>query len=385
MFNLNQYNIIALSLLSTKIWDLFQIILHGILNAILWENRTYTSMADNTSEFCRILKKISSTYYVCSETRIQYESEYLMPTGFIFGPTYFAHIKTNLHETNTSRSTTKIIIQIYGWFSINSLITEDIVSDTKGKYKFIETGYSSDLYSYSENFPDECFHPNTHIASKYIYDSVMQHYNHSGVYLLFGIPNTGKTTTAKQLYNYFDETSIICPDLLNPQHGIYDLYKSFKYFYSRIKPEKNRFLIFIMDEVDELIHNIFVTKKTDKYDIKSPTKQSWNYFLEKVSANKNVVLLLTTNKTKDYFDQLDNSLFREHRLTGALQFTENNVIPQEFPKKTGSDISDNETREPVVETVPILEIKQEIVKKKTPIQNLFHSFRKRLTVCKKKD
>ena len=232
MFDLNQYNIIALSLLSTKIWDLISIILHGVLNAILWENRTYNSTAENTTEFSRILKKISNTYYICSETRIQYETEYLMPTGFIFGPNYFAHIKSNLNETNTSRSNLKIIIQIYGWFSIRSLITEDIVSDTKGKYRFIETGNTYDLYNYTEDFPEECFHPNTHIASKYIYESVMQQYNHSGVYLLFGIPNTGKTTTAKQLYNYFDESSVICPDMLCPQTGIYELYKSFKYFYN---------------------------------------------------------------------------------------------------------------------------------------------------------
>ena len=172
MFDLNQYNIIALSLLSTKIWDLFGVILQGGLNAILWENRTYTSMTDNTSEFSRILKKISNTYYICSETRIQYESE-LMPTGFIIGPTYFAYVKTNLNESQINRSTTKIIIQIYGWFSIRSLITEDILSDMKGKYKFIETGYSSDLYSYSENFPDECFHPNTRIASRYIYECIV--------------------------------------------------------------------------------------------------------------------------------------------------------------------------------------------------------------------
>lgn len=350
MFNVNQNNIIALSILSNKIWDLLGIILQGIINAILWENRTYTSIADNTSEFFRILRKISKTYYVCSETRIQYETEFLMPTGFIIGPSYIAFIKTNMNETSVNRSSTKIIIQIYGWFSIKSLITEDIVSDSKGKYKFIETGYSQDIYVYTEDFPEHCFHPNTSIASKYIYESIMKQHNHSGVYLLFGIPNTGKTTTAKQLYNYFDGTSVICPDLLHPQSGIYDLYKSFKYFYSKVKPEKNRFLIFVMDEVDELIHNIFVINKPDKYDIKSPTKQSWNLFLEKVSSNKNVVLILTTNKTKDYFDTLDSSLFREHRLTGAFQFTENDVIPQEFKKKITytEDFSNTVKEEPTI-------------------------------------
>ena len=364
MFNVNQYNIIALSLLSTKIWDLLGVILQAFLNAILWENRTYTSMTDNTSEFCRILKKISDTYYICSETRMIYEAKYLMPSGFTVGPTYFAYIKTNLNDTTTTtnRSTTKIIIHIYGWFSIRSLITEDIVSDMEGKYKYVEIGYSCELYSYSENFPDECFHPNTHIASRYIYDSVMQHHNHSGVYLLFGIPNTGKTTTAKQLYNYFDETSVICPDLLCPPPGIYDLYKCFKYLYSRIKPDKNRFLIFVMDEVDELIHNIFVTKKIDKYDIKSPTKQSWNMFLEKVSTQKNVILLLTTNKTKDYFDGLDNSLFREHRLTKAFQFTENDVIPQDFSKRVEPI---QQVIEPIVE--PIVP---------TRIQKVIHTIRR---------
>lgn len=364
MINIDQYNILTISLLSTKLWDIVGLILQGILNAILWETRTYTSFAENTSEFYRILKKISDTYYFCSETRIQYETEFLMPTGLIIGPKYIAHIKHTFNDTYGGRSSVKIIIQLYGWFSISSIITGDVVGETRGKYKFIETGYSSEVYCYSENFPDEYFHPNTHIASKYIYDSVMKQHNNSGVYLLFGIPNTGKTTTAKCLYNYFDDTSVICPDLLSPPNGVYNLYSSFKYFYGKIKPEKNKFLIFVIDEVDELIHNIFVTKRADRYDIKYPSKQSWNFFLEKITTNKNVIVLLTTNKTKSYFDKLDNSLFRQHRLTEAYQFTENDVIPQPFPK-----ISETETTNTEPETVqPTAE--------KTRIQKIWGSLRK---------
>jgi len=45
---------------------------------------------------------------------------------------------------------------------------------------------------------------------------------------------------------------------------------------------------------------------------------------------KNVILLLTTNKTKEYFDSLDSSLFRKYRITKVFKFDENSVVEDVF-------------------------------------------------------
>ena len=336
LFN-NQHHLIILSLLSTKLWDIAYILLSSLINAFLWENRTYTSNTENTSELYRILKKVSNTYYFSSETRLQFETEYLFPTGYVFGPNYVVYIKTNLNDIHMSTSNhppfKKIIIHVFGWFSIRSLITEDIVSKKRGKYNIMESGiYSCELYESTENFPEEFFHKNTYIASKYIYESVIQQYNHSGVYLLCGIPNTGKTTTAKKLFDYFEDTSVICPDILSPPFSIPTLTKSALYFYNKVKPEKDKYLIFILDEVDVIIDEMMETKNNTHFyeTLRKPTKQAWNSFLEKISTLNNVVLLLTTNKTKEYFDTKDKSLFREHRVTKSFQFDNDGVTEYDF-------------------------------------------------------
>lgn len=332
----NQYSLLLLSMLSAKIWDLAYIILLSIMNAILWENRIYTTNVENTSEFFRILKKISKTYYICSETRFQYESQMMLPSGFVIGPYYIAHVKSNVndmnnHTSSTTQSSIRINIHIYGWFSIRSLITPDIESNPRGKYNIIESGtYTSYFHEYAEHFPEEFFHRNACIASQIIYESVMKQHNRSGVYLLYGIPNTGKSTTAKRLFDYFGESSALCYDLLNPPGNVHTLQKGMMVFYNKIKPENDKFLLFVLDEVDEIIDNIFKKKDYDRYNPKFPTKQSWNSFLEKVSTLNNTVLILTTNKSKDYFDSLDNSLFREHRVTKSFRYDHDGVTEDTF-------------------------------------------------------
>lgn len=333
----NQYSLILLSMLSAKIWDIAYILLLSIMNAILWENRVYTTNVENTSEFFRILKKISKTYYICSETRFQYEPNLLFPSGFVIGPYYIVYIKSNVNDmshhatTRSTHSNIQIILNIYGWFSVRSLITPDIESTPRGKYNIIETGtYTSYFHEYTEHFPEEFFHKNACMASTLLYESVMKQHNQSGVYLLYGIPNTGKSTTAKKLFDYFGESSVLCYDLLNPPGDVFTLSKSMMVFYNKIKPENDKFLLFVLDEVDEIIDNIFKKREYDRYSPKFPTKQGWNSFLEKVSTLNNTVLILTTNKSKDYFDALDNSLFREHRVTQSFRYDHDGVTEHTF-------------------------------------------------------
>ena len=338
----NHYNMIALSLLSNKIWELVTMLLFCIWSAFLWENITYTTNVDDTTELFRLLKKIKETYCFCSETRVHYEST-LIPCGYIVGKNYFVHIQTNLndmksinHSNYSNPNQIQINIIIYGWFSIRSLITKDIINDKQGKYNLITPGVMSSYLLVKEDYPEEHFHKNASIAAKYIYESVKENYNKSGVYLLYGTPGTGKTTTSKKIFEHCEESSYICPDIstsLGGGYGSNTLINNLLYYYNVIKPGNNKYLICILDEVDETIDSIFKNETNkDKNENYNPryTKKNWNQFLEKIYTMKNVILLLTTNKTKEYFDSLDPSLFRRYRITKSFKFDEESVVEDVF-------------------------------------------------------
>jgi hypothetical protein len=86
-----------------------------------------------------------------------------------------------------------------------------------------------------------------------------------------------------------------------------------------------------VDEVDEMLERIYKKTKSipgekdeDNSSIKN-LKQRWNNFMDYIHYVNNVVIILTTNKTKNSFDEMDDSLFREHRITGVYEFTNENV------------------------------------------------------------
>jgi len=372
---LSNYNIIALSLLSNKIWELITTLLFCLWSAFLWENVTYSTNVDDTTELFLLLKKISATYYFCSETRVKYDAT-VIPCGYIFGKNYIVYIQTdlnNIHNIKYSDGPTtekQIVIIIYGWFSIRSLITKDIVSDKKGKYNLIAPGIMGSHSLIKEDYPEEHFHKNTYVAAKNIYESVQLNFNKSGIFLLYGSPGSGKTTTSKKLCDYCDETSYICSDIT-----VYPGYRcacswenNVMYYHNIIKPKDNKYLICVINEVDEIIDNIF--KKEEKDALNSDVvyaKKRWNKFLDKIYMIPNVILLLTTNKTKDYFDSLDSSLFRKYRITKSFRFDDNDVIEDVFKAKPAIIVNSVDKDVSVGKDVlkePVIVVNNEVNKRK---------------------
>lgn len=347
----NQYNIMALSLVSNKIWDLITIILGALWSAFLWENATYNTASTQNQEMFRILKKISESYYFCSETRYKSDT-YIIPCGYIIGPNYIAYIATNANKLdsnmqNEEKKTIHFILKIYGWFSIKTLITPDVISLKKGKYSTVST---LSLHVVKENYPESHFHKNTYVAAKAIFESIQETYSNSGVYLLHGEPGTGKTTTAKKVFDLCSNESIICKDISMTTYGN-TFEDNILKLYNKHTPENDKYLICIFDEIDEYIDLIFNTSERRPYYrgmVEYPNKKSWNAFLEKVHSLQNVILILTTNKSKTYFDSLDPSLLRQYRLTKSFKFTHSGVEEDTF------DLPLVETIRPVMSTIAAL-------------------------------
>lgn len=88
--------------------------------------------------------------------------------------------------------------------------------------------------------------------------------------------------------------------------------------YNSTKPHKNKPLVILLDEIDILINKIHKNKIIEhKLYIKTVTnKNTWNKFLDKIDTGfyPFVLLLMCTNKKKDYFDNLDKSYMRDGRI-----------------------------------------------------------------------
>ena len=311
---IKDYYLIILSILSSKILDIFYLIINAIFNAILWENFKIDSINYDSTDLCELLNQLSTTYYFCSDTRIKYKG-LTMPTGFIFGKNYFVHL--NITYNSSSRCYNVIII-LYGWFSINSLIK--IKKNNQNKYKICEISNNGYYIKRTENYPDCNFHKNSEVCAKFIKQSLdLTHYN-SGVYLLYGFPGTGKTLTSKKLYNLCNDDSIIymIDSRVNLQTVKVNILENLK-----IDEQKNNSLIIVvMDEIDERINKIYNSSENEH----TTTKYEWNNFLDFIHSQQNVALLLTTNKTKKFFDEHDVSLLREYRLTALYEFNEHDVF-----------------------------------------------------------
>ena len=126
----------------------------------------------------------------------------------------------------------------------------------------------------------------------------------------------GKTGSGKTMLSYLLAKTINCSlcDTFNPT----DPCDSLMNLYSRISPTKEEPLILLLDEVDNIIKNVYDNNiiKHKKYPIQIYDKPSWNLFFDKIDMGlyPNLIVILCSNKTKRELDYLDDSYLRQGRL-----------------------------------------------------------------------
>lgn len=154
--------------------------------------------------------------------------------------------------------------------------------------------------------------------------SIIAKYEATGhaVCLLHGRAGGGKSMTAQYL----------CAELLKTKKGVhfcdthapYEHGDNFDSFYSKINPTEECPLVLVFEEVDGLILNLHTNKIEQRQHnpVQIKNKTDWNLFLDKFDREiyPHMILVMTTNKTATWFDELDNSYMREGRVDLKIEF-----------------------------------------------------------------
>jgi hypothetical protein len=141
------------------------------------------------------------------------------------------------------------------------------------------------------------------------------------VALLYGKAGGGKSMTGQ----------FLCTELLKTKksvhfcdtHTPYENCDNFDTFYNTINPTEDSPLVIIFEEVDGMILKLHTNQINQKdFPIQIKNKTDWNSFLDKFDREiyPHVILLMTTNKPCEFFDELDLSYMRKGRVDLKIEF-----------------------------------------------------------------
>lgn len=156
---------------------------------------------------------------------------------------------------------------------------------------------------------------NTCAAS--IIDNYKNNNNNGMVCLLHGEPGVGKSTTTRIVAH--ELRSILYSDY-NPAKTRSNLFHIVNQYSHLNKP-----FVVVMEECDIILENIHNSKCEEKSEITD--KISWNGILDKIKRRKNIILILTTNKSYKQLIEIcngDKSLLRKHRVDHIYELCKDN-------------------------------------------------------------
>jgi len=141
----------------------------------------------------------------------------------------------------------------------------------------------------------------------------------SGTFFIYGEPGTGKSLLtlllAKQIGAYYCDT-------WKPTDPGDNLSK----VYSTVSPDDNKPLVLVLEECDKLIINVLEGNVKPHLYIPIPMmdKSDWNSMLDKVTDlgfYPNLILILTSNISRDNIHEKDASVLRDGRIDKAYHMT----------------------------------------------------------------
>lgn len=241
------------------------------------------------------------------------KSLYTIPCGIIIGKNFIGEIVDDGDQMKIFASK-KFLIENDFLKNENDEDDEDNDDDDKkeeSKITFYEregTYQDFNYYQLKINFKYEPKTNQLEIVNKIINFSKTKS---SFSVLISGLPGSGKSMIPLFVSEKIGSYII---DSFNPTDPGDNISK----IISDINPQKNKKLIIVLEEVDIIINILHknLCKNNNKVPIPIATKQDWNKFLDKIDRNiyNNIILIMTSNKSIDHFNELDPSYLREGRL-----------------------------------------------------------------------
>lgn len=151
-------------------------------------------------------------------------------------------------------------------------------------------------------------------------NSQKNHFSSSGVFLISGPVGTGKSMVGRILADRL--SAALCDDF-NPTEPGVNLY----HLIQEIEPSQERPLVIVMDEVDQLIEAFMQNRIEDHRYMTTEVRdvQTWNQFMDHIHDIHHVIVILTSNVSKDWFKRKHESLIRPGRVHACFTLEASNA------------------------------------------------------------
>jgi DNA replication protein DnaC len=303
------YLIGGISSLFTILWSL-PFLITNYINIRLYKSASQQKFS--------ILKKLIKGASIWQENE---------PEGIIYGYWFIGIISSSFEFNGKNKLSIFIIaspnfLYLHDFMSKevkNEDIEDEVIDNTKKIENVIVNYYEREgnYYHFKYNLTKLSIDFNPKENQVKAIDQIVSHNkkNVNTVVLLSGQPGKGKSMIpiliAKQL-NYSLVDSFNPTD---PGDAIINLINS-------VNPTLKKKLIIVIEEVDTLIMNIHNEniKQHKEVPVQIKNKQSWNTFFDKIDKKiyQNLIICMTTNKTINFFNELDPSYMRDGRISMNL-------------------------------------------------------------------
>eukprot|EP00798_Chlamydomonas_sp_ICE-L_P019529 gene19529-26205_t len=227
---------------------------------------------------------------------------------------------------NTHNELTAHVVGLRGSAPVVQEPEADDKNSQEGVITVLEPGSNDVGGSYLEEFPQTAIDSDVPAqaaqaamtAAAVMEDAYIKSKCKAKVFILKGSPGCGKSTAVRALALRLNATL----------YGLYNPTRTGECIWTLLAkyPSKNAPLLIAFEEFDVPLANLMrghVTE-TDKLRRDATNKSSWNNHLDRFKRNKNVVLVMTTNRSdRELLDDVclgDESLLRPGRINMRIEF-----------------------------------------------------------------
>ena len=247
------------------------------------------------------------------------------PDHWIIGYPFIGYIYSQQTGQHGGESRVLYLFTSIKWYKTNvNGISNNVNESPKNIILYDRVGaYWNLKYESRSILPPQCTPYDYQINA---INGILNEFNSRGnaTALLYGPPRGGKSNIplllARTLLDASKQVSFV--DTFNPTEPN----DSFSALYTRINPSKDKPLIVVLEEIDGIVFNMHIgIKRHEHMPIQITCKAEWNKWLDRFDRGyyPGVFLIMTSNKSIEYFNDLDSSYFGVGRVNIKIHISRN--------------------------------------------------------------